>query len=324
MDNVDSTPLRRASLFGWDSLVDHSQAENNFRKCRGILLKAGADPLIPDNHQEWNAVKDAIRSGTYVSVVSRRVMIAAQYLQECLKLILDHGKPFIDMAAIHGTTTLIHLVESELYKRFQDEFSPANSLREKLRLLIERGTNINGRDVYGRTCLQIAIRGLKCQNIAHDAELISMLLQSGADVDSEDDNGRSISDDAYGEGGGFWGYRGDLLDSVLTNLGHDILERRRRHPRRPLYRDGYGREDFKNLWKGRELDCPYYNDPPCWPDLGYETSEEEQNGSKNEAGRDYSGLEFGMLGGLRAESSFNDVAWEGMLDIDDILGECYL
>jgi hypothetical protein len=34
----------------------------------------------------------------------------------------------------------------------------------------------------------------------------------------------------------------------------------------PKYNEKYSRKDFEMLWSGFEHLCPYYDDPPIWPE----------------------------------------------------------
>jgi len=57
---------------------------------------------------------------------------------------------------------------------------------------------------------------------------------------------------------------GDLWDSILDLVGYDITSFRQDYPRIASYKNGYTREIFEQLWRGREERCPYWDDEP-WP-----------------------------------------------------------
>ncbi|CVK85714.1 uncharacterized protein FMAN_06730 [Fusarium mangiferae] len=65
---------------------------------------------------------------------------------------------------------------------------------------------------------------------------------------------------------------GDLWDTVLDICGYDISKFRRDYPRKASYKNGYSREIFEELWRGREDRCPYWNDDP-WPEFSHEAAE---------------------------------------------------
>ena len=95
------------------------------------------------------------------------------------------------------------------------------------------------------------------------------LIQRGADVYARDFSGNSISDIAYSvrclsmelKTGS---YPGDLWDAVLVLSGLDIHDLRKRDPRRKKYGENYSRQDFELLWKDHEHECPYWDDMD-WP-----------------------------------------------------------
>ncbi|KAF4466542.1 hypothetical protein FALBO_6589 [Fusarium albosuccineum] len=147
--------------------------------------------------------------------------------------------------------------------------------KEILNQFLELGANIHDRDRYGRTCLHICLGSL---HFAHkrrqEFKAIQYLVQRGADIFATTDAGESVSDIAYTTRGDFPGvssYPGDLWDAVLSSCGHNIKDFRSGYRRRPRYRNerdhyNYCRHDFERLWKGREDQCPYWDDKP-WPPL---------------------------------------------------------
>lgn len=142
----------------------------------------------------------------------------------------------------------------------------------RIKLLIERGANINARNTWGETPLQVAVTSRVCGVYSSPelAKSITLLVSSGADVESKDYRGRSISQSAYlptqfNTSWGITAYRGDIWDAALSSCGYDLLERRAAYPRIPAYFRPYSRQSFERLWRGREDQCPYYDDPPHWP-----------------------------------------------------------
>ncbi len=169
---------------------------------------------------------------------------------------LDLGAPFIDLEQF-GRTPLLLLADN-----FNSGYDPG-----RIELLLRRGSNIHARNKWGRTCLHICIQSAKfCYSSNEQASLI-LLIKKGADINSHDNDGTSISETAYSYSSrdkhwNLGGYQGDLWDAVLSECGHDFAEMRKGFPRRPNYTKRYTRKDFERLWRGREEFCPYYDDPP--------------------------------------------------------------
>ncbi|GKU02493.1 hypothetical protein FLAG1_04099 [Fusarium langsethiae] len=101
-------------------------------------------------------------------------------------------------------------------------------------------------------------------------ERLVLLLEHGADPFAEDNQGRSISEIPYNKLGlrdEILGSCGDVWDAALHASGWDIRQFRTIQRRKPRYDSFYTRADFEELWRGREDECPYWNDRP-WPPLG--------------------------------------------------------
>ena len=163
--------------------------------------------------------------------------------------------------------------------------------KQVLSFLLTQGADIRARTIDGSTCLHVYLmhligdlmpqqqpvfsKGLEEQQILMD------LVEKGADIHARDNYGRSVSDIAYQSRTFDWlpfdtpreeeqlnyvsvrvqsGYVGDLWDSVLVSRGHDLMEFRGGHPRRPAYCESYTRQNFGMLWAGREEMCPYWDD----------------------------------------------------------------
>lgn len=104
-------------------------------------------------------------------------------------------------------------------------------------------------------------------------EIISLLVDSGADVYARDFDDVSVSEARYIQDGQISlnfinSSEGDIWDNVLARQGYNIAEFRKGWPRVAKYSTGnpwwyhnYEREDFELLWEGMEHLCPYYHMP---------------------------------------------------------------
>lgn len=160
--------------------------------------------------------------------------------------------------------------------------------KEHIHQLLRLGANIRDRDDQGRSCLHTCFGNLRSPKALGQFDTIEYLLQQGADPRAVDNDGESVSEIAYTNMS--WqnarnSYAGDLWDAVLHKCGHDISQFRSGHRRRARYTTPahdewswfhYNRQDFESLWKGREAECPYWDDKP-WPPLapGEEDSDDE-------------------------------------------------
>lgn len=141
---------------------------------------------------------------------------------------------------------------------------------QQIKLLVEHGYDINS-TFEGQTCLHILFRKSHewHQRMPEYMELLSLLIENGADLHAEDYDGYQPWHYAYGatcEACYLYcpSAKGDLWDAVLTYLGYDILEKRKGYPRKARYATGYTRKDFEKLWRGQESKCPYWDDQ-LWP-----------------------------------------------------------
>jgi ankyrin repeat protein len=141
---------------------------------------------------------------------------------------------------------------------------------QQIRLLVEQGYDVNS-TLNGQICLHNLF--LKSHSwlryLPEYMDLLSYLIEHGADVYAEDYDGYQPSHYAYGatcEACYLFctSARGDLWDAALTYVGYDILETRRFYPRKARYITGYTRGDFEKFWYGQEGNCPYWDDRP-WP-----------------------------------------------------------
>ena len=146
---------------------------------------------------------------------------------------------------------------------------PHEQPREDIGLLLQNGANVHARNDMGRSCLHLLFIDKK-KNYLGDltigmVETLKLLIAHGADVDSRDNEGKSVSEYAYSQQSGRSDdWYGDVWDRALSSCGYDICTRRRGFPRKPFYDKDYTREDFEELWFGSEEICPYYHDPPVW------------------------------------------------------------
>ncbi|KAK2677744.1 hypothetical protein RAB80_006484 [Fusarium oxysporum f. sp. vasinfectum] len=149
--------------------------------------------------------------------------------------------------------------------------SEPSEARHKIQMALERGYDINT-TLDGQTCLHYLMAKrytLWLNHIPSYLDLLVFVIQNGADVYAVDVGGYQAAHYAYNatcEACSLFcpSAKGDLWDAALAQLGYDIGEARRRHPRKALYTAGYFREDFERLWRGREGNCPYWDDQP-WP-----------------------------------------------------------
>ncbi|KAJ4266220.1 hypothetical protein NW762_004201 [Fusarium torreyae] len=143
----------------------------------------------------------------------------------------------------------------------------------KLRQFLSLGADIGDRTSEGETCLHLLFSHFTYAEL----DDVVFLLEQGADPDAEDHYDISISELAYDKKyyrhGGLLGYPGDVWDAALHVCGYDTAQFRSYRRRRPRYDFKYTREGFEKLWKGREGQCPYWDDKP-WPPLKPREKEE--------------------------------------------------
>ncbi len=177
---------------------------------------------------------------------------------------MDHGATFIDYPEskdIDRRSLHLALARSSI----------ATDMPKKFEVLSRRGCDIHARDADGRNVLMILLQnmGIRSPSLKESLkESLTLLIQKGADVYAYDDDFSSVSEYAYGNkcpgDCAEYSYVGDVWDAVLSELGYDIRETRKGYPRKPMYTSYHTREEFEDLWRGREENCPYYDDPPVW------------------------------------------------------------
>ncbi|KAF5568810.1 hypothetical protein FPHYL_2617 [Fusarium phyllophilum] len=150
-------------------------------------------------------------------------------------------------------------------------FNPGQE-RQTLDLLISHGYNLQA---FGGK--QTGLHGFflnkrkSFSRVTERRDLLTHLISRGADPCTADIIGETPSYLAYGSmckpcSMSQSSLMGDLWDTVLDICGYDIPTFRRNYPRKASYKNGYSREIFEELWRGREERCPYWNDEP-WPEF---------------------------------------------------------
>ncbi|SCB65458.1 unnamed protein product [Fusarium graminearum] len=137
------------------------------------------------------------------------------------------------------------------------------------------GACIDDRAPDGATCLRLVLECTTSTIISF--EHLVLLLEHEADPFAKDNEGTSISEVAYNRLGlrdEILGSYGDVWDAALHVSGWDIRQFRTIRRREPRYDEFYTRADFEQLWRGREDECPYWDDIP-WPPLGGEEGDSD-------------------------------------------------
>ncbi|KAF2251513.1 ankyrin [Trematosphaeria pertusa] len=218
-----------------------------------ILLEAGADPTITSGYGSSVVHLAAGRPGPTDEHILRGIFnLSAHFGVASFR---DHNgrSPFLRACG-----------------RLLDWSTGLEQNIRKLSHLLERGCSIHDTDDDGSTCLHIIFsNGIDGALNGHWRDTLIYLIRQGADLYALDYSGASVSHIAYSEtcydrqlSAGT--SRGDLFDFALDSCGYNILEFRKKYPRRGRYEGGYSRQDFELLWKGREERCPYWDDAE-WP-----------------------------------------------------------
>ncbi|KAI8691588.1 hypothetical protein NCS56_00151700 [Fusarium sp. Ph1] len=241
-----------------DQLGKPEEAQRS-KGCRELLLRAGADPTFSLGQNSFLERVSTVGTPEAIKFIWNPEFVA----------------PYADFKTYRsrsGMSPLLLKCGSGLNGYTKEDFHQ----------LLQLGANIQDRDEKGRTCLHICIGKAvwsRAQNLyLHEFEAIGYLIQKGADPRAVDKHGRSVSDIAYTTRGGMearTSYPGDLWDAVLHSCGYDISQFRSGYRRRATYTTSdhaditglrYDRHDFEELWKGRETECPYWDDQ-LWPPL---------------------------------------------------------
>ncbi|RBR17122.1 uncharacterized protein FIESC28_06624 [Fusarium coffeatum] len=284
--------------------MDHVREDSQISKsdlrslnaCRRLLLTAGADPTY---EVTWQSFLESIATSSNDIETHSLVWQSG--------LIAPYAS-FLDWRNYHGLSP------------FQKACTVQNIDKKILELHVEMGAVINDRAPGGESCLHLVLEFVSSTFVC--LERLLFLLQRGADPHAKDNQGRSVSDVAYNQLGlrdEIEGSYGDIWDAALHISGWNIvLFRRQNRRRKPRYNLFYTREDFEKLWKGRENECPYWDDIP-WPPL--EPGEEDSD-PDSDFGRDdiscFGVSDYGTSEeeyGLEEDSRIQD-AWSDSEDED--------
>lgn len=139
-------------------------------------------------------------------------------------------------------------------------------------LLLQHGADINAKSLTGQICLQHLFMCVNQSRPPFDTiqflDACQYLVRRGTDIDAVDDQGISVSVEAYAPNSGLRrkecmsSLGGDVWDRVLAGAGFDVAYFRTRHgiPRRARYHGQYSRRNFEAMWAGMTELCPYYHD----------------------------------------------------------------
>ncbi|KAI1738713.1 ankyrin [Xylaria scruposa] len=218
---------------------------NEVIECRRLLLEAGADPAVDEGKAFLHC---NLTWGHLESIQSIWGSTLIQPFAHINHILPEGNTPFL-LACSNK-----HAFNKEMFS-----------------FLLNRGANIKARDLWGRTCLHFCLSVLLPSHLQEQYEAIKFLIKKGADVDARDDDGVTVHEAAYAQGHSeimgehIGSLAGDLWDSILESCGYDISKFRQEYQRRAVYCGDYTRQSFKELWKGRESHCPYWDDTP-WPE----------------------------------------------------------
>ncbi|KAF5529581.1 hypothetical protein FMEXI_14073 [Fusarium mexicanum] len=218
------------------------------------LLYAGADVTIPVRGLQQTAVGLLTNSDT---------ALGFSRIQRTL-----HLSPFVYAdPSVREDQNLIPNICVDCF--LTNDSEPYQALQQ-IKLLVKHGYNVNSK-FHGQSSLHLLLSSSHpwLKHIPEHVDLLSYLIDQGADMYAEDDHGDQPWHFAYGatcEACYLFctSARGDLWDAVLTCLGYDIPQTRRYYPREARYITGYTRGDFERLWHGQEDKCPYWDDR-LWP-----------------------------------------------------------
>ncbi|KAI1213181.1 ankyrin [Annulohypoxylon truncatum] len=219
------------------------------QSCRRILLEAGADPTLAPSTFEFSYLCNICAFGNSDSIRLAFNPELTGHITSINTFSNDYGQ----------SPLLIHCHEE-------------NYDKETLRTMLDLGADIHARDRELNTCLHVCFNSqlIVLYRDLRQFEAIKYLIQMGADVRAVNKFGFTVSDYAYRRNQRVGTFNdgkvtGDLWDSALQSCGYDVAEfRTEKYCRRAQYTEDYKREDFEQLWQGREHLCPYWDDLP-WP-----------------------------------------------------------
>ncbi|KAI6748263.1 hypothetical protein HG531_008805 [Fusarium graminearum] len=255
--DVDHVAYEKGALFtpevyGWNDTVIPDQHLKRINACRKLLLNAGADPTYKDpNNEGSKSFLDTVRA-------------------------LPDRVDTIDFAWNSGLVTPFASFRDwtnyEGMSTFLNACTHFKISVDILKHLVAMGANVYDRSSKGETCLHLLVNHTPPETeIIARLECLAYLLQQGADPYARDNEGNTPSSIAYsmmGHRDTIDGTLGDVWDAALHTSGFDLSHFRKTFRRRPRYDYSfYTRQMFEELWRGREDQCPYWDDEP-WPPLG--------------------------------------------------------
>ncbi|CZS74476.1 unnamed protein product [Fusarium graminearum] len=257
--DVDHVAYEKGALFtpevyGWNDTVIPDQHLKRINACRKLLLNAGADPTYKDpNNEGSKSFLDTVRA------------LPDRVVQDTIDFAWNSGlvtpfASFRDWTNYEGMSTFLNACT---------HFKISVDI---LKHLVAMGANVYDRSSKGETCLHLLVNHTPPETeIIARLECLAYLLQQGADPYARDNEGNTPSSIAYsmmGHRDTIDGTLGDVWDAALHTSGFDLSHFRKTFRRRPRYDYSfYTRQMFEELWRGREDQCPYWDDEP-WPPLG--------------------------------------------------------
>jgi hypothetical protein len=184
--------------------------------------------------------------GTFVSAISLYLYGVANFCAGIYADTFKLGGAFIDVNLKDGWG------DSLLNIAAQADFRGCDP--RKVDFVLRRGAKIDSRNHSGQSCLHLLVGWARNPRTANEAEFLILVIRGGADIHAVDNYGNSVSEIAYNLCY-MPGYAGELWDYALSECGYDILQ-------------DTPAQIFERLWHGRETLCPYYDDPPLWPQQG--------------------------------------------------------
>src|SRR5450432_1282678 len=124
-----------------------------------------------------------------------------------MKAFLDEGYPFINvnspLSSVHGNDPLlIKMCNLFRYRRY-----PWLHIHEKIKLVLERGADVNVRAYYGQTCLHLALDFKLVRpwtETSYDEpifrDILMLLITAGADVMAVNFGGQNVHEVAVSNG----------------------------------------------------------------------------------------------------------------------------
>jgi hypothetical protein len=245
-------------------LIKSKKELTSINACRRLLLTAGADPTYKSHHGSFldsmaTHGNDEVSDSPYI-IPSFRINVLSS-LQETLALVWNSG-------LITPFATLQNWRSRDGMSPFLKACTRLDTNKDTISHLMKMGACINDRTSNGETCLQLVLECTDSTTISFES--LVFLLEQGADPFAEDNQGRSVSEVAYNKLGlrdEITGSSGDVWDAALHICGWDIGRFRTVRRRKPRYNSFYTRADFEEIWRGREHECPYWDDR-LWPPLG--------------------------------------------------------